>query len=512
MTATEPAPVQADPVIVEAATTPERRLHPLSWLFVLLQQLKQFIVPLLALFLFKQGSTYAGVANELWPLIGVGVLALVSVWRYFTYRYHIEVDRLVIRSGLLHRSLRVIPFARIHNVAVHQSLLHRMFGVAEVRLESAGGQKPEAQMRVLTLADALALEALVRRGGIGGTATVAEAPTGGETLLQLPPAEVLRLGLVSNRGLIVLGGAFAAASQVSPRLLPDLFEQWGKGLFGWAGQHHFAPSQYALAAASFVLAFVLLLRLFSIALALLQYHGFRLDRHGRRLTVERGLLTRLRTSTSTRRIQAWTLRESLLHRLLQRRSLGIDSAVAEQHDQQQRTLRELAPIATPARCDALVRELLPRAAWPPASWQSLHRRAWLRLCLPGVLLAMVAATGVYWRFGNWGLLALLWLPWALFSARRQARCGGYALDAALVAVREGWWSRHWRFAEIDKLQALQLTQSPLDRHHGMATLWLDTAGAGALSPPLRIRYIAEQDARTLFDHLGTQVARRRLRW
>ena len=28
---------------------PERRLHPWSWLFVLLQQLKQFIFPLIAL-------------------------------------------------------------------------------------------------------------------------------------------------------------------------------------------------------------------------------------------------------------------------------------------------------------------------------------------------------------------------------------------------------------------------------------------------------------------------------
>ena len=510
MTASEPTPVAAGPVTAEAAA-PDRRLHPLSWLFVLLQQLKQFIVPLLALFLFKQGSTNNEFGNELWPLIGVGVLALVSVWRYFTYRYHVDADRLVIRSGVLHRSLRVIPFARIHNVAVHQSLLHRMFGVAEVRLESAGGQKPEAQMRVLTLVDALALEALVRRGADAAT-TAVEAPTDADTLLQLPPLEVLRLGLVSNRGLIVLGGAFAAASQVSPRLLPNLFEQWGKALFGWVGQHHFAPSQYALAAVSFVLAFVLLLRLFSIALALLQYYGFRLDRHGRRLTVERGLLTRLRTSTSTRRIQAWTLREGLLHRLLGRRSLGIDNAVAEQHDQQQRTLRELAPIATPERCDALVRELLPRASWPPVSWQPLHRRAWLRLCLPGVLLAMLAAAGLYWRFGNWGLLALLWLPWAFFSARQQARRSGYTLDAVLVAVRGGWWSRHWRFAEIDKLQALQLTQSPFDRRYGMATLWLDTAGAGALSPPLRIRYIAERDARALFEQLGAQVARRRLQW
>jgi putative membrane protein len=68
----------------------------------------------------------------------------------------------VVRSGVFQRSLRHIPFARIQNVSLHQNLLHRLFRVAEVRLESAGSAKPEAQMRVLRLADAHALEEQVR--------------------------------------------------------------------------------------------------------------------------------------------------------------------------------------------------------------------------------------------------------------------------------------------------------------------------------------------------------------
>src|SRR5690606_20003901 len=140
---------------------PENRLHPMSWLFVLLQQLRQFIVPLLALVVFGQGDR-----NELWPLAGVGALAVASAWQYFTYRYAVTPDALVVRKGLFERSVRVIPFARIHNVALQQSLLHRFFGVAEVRLESAGSKKPEAEMRVLALDAALALETLVRHRGV----------------------------------------------------------------------------------------------------------------------------------------------------------------------------------------------------------------------------------------------------------------------------------------------------------------------------------------------------------
>ena len=488
----------------------ERRLHPLSWLFVLLAQLRQFIVPLVALLFFGQRDSEAP-----WLLIGVGVLVLASVWRYFTYHYRIEDDSIVIRSGLLHRQLRQVPFARIHNVALHQTLLHRMFDVAEVRLESAGGDKPEAQMRVLRLSDAMALEQLVRRRGsapaVAGAAHAGEAPA--QTLLQLPPMEVVRLGLVSNRGLLVLGGAAAAVSQFNQRLLANLFEGWGKALFGYADAHRFDAGDYVLVGASLLVAFVLFLRALSVGLALLGYFGFRLDEHGRRLTVERGLLTRLRTSVSRRRIQAWTLEEGLLHRLLKRRSLHIDTAIAGGADAGQRALRELAPIATPGDCDALVRHLLPGTQWPPAQWQPLHRLAWLRLAWPGTLLALAVCAAVAWRGGAWALLLLVpWLAWTLLVAHRHAHHAGYACDERLVAARAGWWSRTWRFAEIDKLQALRMAQSPLDRRCGMATLVLDTAGAGAMAPPLRLRYLREGEARDLFERLAAAVAARKLLW
>jgi putative membrane protein len=499
---TEPSVPEAAPPAAAAAEA-EHRLHPMSWLFVLLAQLRQFIVPLVALVVLGRGDR-----NELWPLVGVGVLAAYSVWQYFTYRYGVSGDALVIRQGILERSVRVIPFARIHNVALQQSLLHRMFGVAEVRLESAGGQKPEAEMRVLRLDQALALEALVRSRG--AAAAGADAADAGTALLSLSTAEVVRLGLVSNRGMVVLAAAFGAASQASPRLLPNLFESWGQALFGWAGAHAFGPLEYALAGASLVAVFVLLLRTLSVGLALLQYHGFELREHGRRLTVERGLLARWRTSASRRRIQAWTLREGVLHRLFARRSLHVDTAVSG--EQRQRALRELAPIATPETCDALVAHLLPGTGWPGRDWRPLPARHWWRLWLPSIPFALAVAAALAWRFGGWGLLALAWLPWSAFAARQHARRLAWSIDGELVAVRGGWWSRWWRFAELDKLQALKLTRSPLDRRCGTASLWLDTAGASAMAPPLRIRFLPEALARELHARLGAELARRPLRW
>ena len=502
---TTPDPIAPLPnATPDATVAAERRLHPMSWLFVLVQQLKQFVLPLVALLVFGRGDR-----NELWPLIGVAVLVVLSLWQYFTYRYGVAGDRLVVRSGLFERSLRVIPFARIHNVALQQSALHRVFGVAEVRLESAGGSKPEAQMRVLKLDDALALEALVRHRG-ASAAAVANEPEAA-TLLALPFGEIVRLGLVSNRGLVVVAAAFAAVVQISQRAVLNTFQSVGQWLFGFAGEHHFGLAQYVVSALAVVLFAIVALRGFSILLALLQYHGFRLSEIGRRLTVERGLLARWRTSASRRRIQAWTLREGTLHRLLKRRSLDVDTAVAEEQ-QQQRALRELAPIATPAACDALIEHLLPRAGWSQLQWQALPASNWWRLVLPATPVVAAITIAASWRVGAWGLLVLAWLPWAAFVAYRRAQRMAYAANNEVIAVREGWWTRHWRFAELDKLQALQLTRSPLDRRCGTASLHLDTAGAGALSPPLRVRFLPHEEALALYASLSRTLARRPLRW
>jgi Predicted membrane protein len=115
------------------------------------------------------------------------------------------------------------------------------------------------------------------------------------------------------------------------------------------------------------------------------------------------------------------------------------------------------------------------------------------------------------RFGAWGLLPLLWLPWSAFKARRQVLRMGWSVDGHCVALRGGWWNRWWRMAELDKLQALQLRRSPLDRWLGTATLVLDTAGAGA-GPALQLQFLPEAEARAVVARLSRALARRKLRW
>ncbi len=505
-----------EPPATASATTvePGLRLHPMSWLFELIAQLRQFLVPLVALFVFGRGDR-----NELWPLIGVAVLVVASLWRYFAFRYQPEGDQLVLRTGLLSRNVRIVPYGRIHNVAIDQTLLHRLFDVAAVRLESAGGDKPEAEMRVLRLDQALALEDLIRHRGaapatgmpVGEDGTVATPAATATVLHQLPPAELLRLGLVSNRGMVLVAAAFAAVGQLGEGS-QAVFETLVNLVFGWVDTDGFGTRQWILAGIGLLLVALAGVRLLSVLLAVLQYYGFTLGEYGRRLTVERGLLARWRTSAPRRRIQAWRLHEGLVHRLLRRRTLKVDIATGGGQPHEARALRELAPVGTPAQCEALVAHLLPGAGWDQLQWQGYRPATWWRLFWPALPVVTVLAGLLTWRFGAPGLLVLAWLPWAAFKARRHATRMGWAFNGRLFAFRAGWWSRHWSWAELDKLQALRVSRNPVDRRMGTATLLLDTAGARGLGPPLRIPFLPLRRALALQSLLAGELARRPLRW
>ena len=492
---------------------PERRLHPLSFLFTLLAQLRQFIPALVAaVFLGQSGGRDQG---DEYALVGVAIVTLVSLAQYFTYRYRIEDDAIVVRSGVFERSLRHIPFARIQNVSLHQSVLHRLFRVAEVRLESAGAAKPEAQMRVLRLRDAQELEQQIHhRAGAAraaGAADGAVAPAAeSRLLLALPTSEVLRLGIISNRGMLIVGLGMAYLAQLGNDTMGRLFKWGGSWIYGHSGALHFSWLGVAGAALVLVLLVVVGLRLLSIVWALLQFHGFRLSESNGRLSAERGLLTRIRSSLPRRRIQAWTLHEGVLHRWFGRRSLRVDSAVADPGGAEKGSLRDLAPIATPEFIDGLVASLLPAgrhagAGWPVPTWHALHPQAWRRRLLWPAVVATIASLVLGWARTPWALLGLLLLPLLWWNARNWAKHSAWSVADGLVAFRGGWLGKYWRFAEVRKLQALEWQQSPFDRRWGMATLRFDTIGAGSGEPALAIPYLPEATARQLYEELSISL-------
>ena len=161
----------------------ERRLHPLSIVFESGRVLRGLLLPLVVL-LFATADSRGDAMFVLTAIAGtsalVGVGGLIRYLR-FTYRYD-ERD-LVIRSGLLTRKERRIPYVRIQNLDAAQNPLHRLLGVAGVYVQTGGGAEPEASLSVLPLSalDEMRARVMAAGGRAGGLRATAGDCTAGES-------------------------------------------------------------------------------------------------------------------------------------------------------------------------------------------------------------------------------------------------------------------------------------------------------------------------------------------
>jgi len=116
-----------------------RRLHVLSPVFFATGH---------ALRLWPLGVLVAA-RRQFW-LLAVGALMLLawSTLEWLRRTYELEGGALRLEQGVLTRKLRAVPFDRIQQVDLVRKPLHRLLGVATLRVETAGGGKEaEADLR-----------------------------------------------------------------------------------------------------------------------------------------------------------------------------------------------------------------------------------------------------------------------------------------------------------------------------------------------------------------------------
>jgi putative membrane protein len=471
------------------------RLHPLSWLFVLLTQLRNVALPLVALLVFGSGQGW-----ELWGAAGAGVLAVYSIVYSFGFRYLLGAREIVVREGIFFRTERHVPYERIQNVVQKRNLLHRAFGVCELVLESAGSGKPEAKMSVITLDEAARIERLLRGHGNAAAPAPDEAAT--PPLLALGTRELVRLGLTSNRGAVAIGAAFAVVWQFEPWEAAGsrVFFRYLRGAFStW---HDVFPGPVAMIASALlaIVLFVVVLKAISVVAAIVQFHGFELRREDERVATVGGLFTRHAASARRDKIQRLLFSEGWLARRFGVRALACDVAAGRSagNESESTRLKWLAPIATPAELERVVAEVAPGLGIDALEWRPLHPRAWRRMVKPPMVIWTLVSIGPTIVFG-WGVLAIwaLLMAYSVLEARGSAKFAGYALAGDVLAYRAGWLGRQWAVAKVGKGQVVKLSHSPFDRRAGMANVALDTAGASPMGFGLRVPYLAERDARAL---------------
>lgn len=440
------------------------RLDPRSIPYRALQGVGQVAALVVFALLFSGGDPSAGFPPVL-VLLVIGVLATVG-WQVLYHRrfdYDLGPETFDIRSGVVSRRDREIPYDRIHNVDVAQNAVQRALGIAEVRLETAGGSDTEASLQYVSRAEADRLQReisqRIRR------ADRDESDTAGDVLFEMAPRDLAVLGIVSADLRIL-----ALVGVVGSGFAPAIVEALPPG------------TSLLLATLGPAVAVVALAGVWAVSAvrSVFRYYGFRLSRHDDELRYERGLLQRYNGTIPLEKVQTVSIRENPLARRLGYATLVIETAGYAAGGSA--SVESAVPIAKRERVVELATAVEPveslEVERPPARARTRYAARYA-LAVTGLVAATWAVDAVTGAITQWYLVAAL-VAAVPVAAHLTWVHRGYRADDTHVVTRSGFWRRETRLVRYDRVQTVLSTQTVFQRRRRLASVVVDTAGSGGL--------------------------------
>lgn len=416
------------------------------------------------------------------PFIAAGaLLAIMAVpalfswlsWRFSKFR--VAQRQVELRTGWLFRQHRQVPLERVQAVELGRPLLARLFGLAEVIVQSAGGKDSHLTLAFLSLPRATRFrdELLLLAGrtderpvtaagedpAYGAVSPVPVAANEGEVILRVPnrrlfvatilhPATLV-LGVIALS--VVFGAAFGRFGFIAGLGLPALLP-----IVIGAGSGRIRE--------------------------LLKHGNFSLaDGHGS-LRITHGLTDLRATTVPLHRVQAAEMLQPVWWRPSGWWRIRVNVAGAALVEEDGPAESVVLPVGTRADVDLVMSLLAPGLD-------------------PALLASGLEGAGTV---GGWSLVSprsRLLDPW---SWRRN----GYAVLPDVVLLRTGRWRRSLTVIPYARVQSLRLTQGPGERRLGLAAIQL-VSTLGPVNTTLDHLDLA--DAERLLGELARRAGQARAR-
>ena len=484
------------------------RLHPLSAVTMALQRgvtglsMPFFVVMILSVLFDSVDIDWLFMVAPIGFVAGIGY----GIAYYYRFTYTITSRTFDVTSGVFSRRSREIPYRRIQNVDVSQSIVHRLFGLAVVSLETAGGGETEATLNFVSEAEAERLRSEIRRLTAATdddrrsdepTAPVSEsegATDADETtrrprsrtdqkptlLFELEPRELLVYALTSFRwGAAVFPVAllfFLSDLDSGSGLVPAFVLELARPFGGPASLEGAAVGPLlvllAVTAVQWSAATYVMSAIYTVA----NYYGFRLGRAGDDFVYERGLIQRYSGSVPAEKVQSVTVTENPLQRLVGYAGLWVETAGYGPDSSS--GSQSAVPLAATDRVYRFAETLTgvesPQFQRPPTI---ARRRYLIRYSL--IAAAVVAAAFTLAQVSSlerWPLAALTFGVVPPAAHLKYVNRGYFVGDDHLV-IRSGFWTRRTIVVPYYRIQTVSTRRSIFQRRLGLASLAVDTASS-----------------------------------
>lgn len=455
-------------------------------LYKLIIRMAKVLWPLLVFYLFKNKSNRFDSFEMM--IVGISAFSLLgSVVEFIYFRFYIQQNDLIIKSGFITKKTTSIPLDKIQAVHIEQTWLHNLLNAARLSFDSAGSEKIEVKIDAIDKREAEAFKRFILHSRPDVEVETQTHPKE-DVLIKLSGQDLFKLSISANHleaFLLMLAFFLSAIEQ-----LKEVLNLEYSRFVSWAASFNSSPVGLLLAG---IVAALLVSVIISTVRVLIRYYDFRISRSVKGFLIHAGLINIQEKLVPFGKVQYISWKANWIR---QRMGLYLLNFHAIGYDDIQEKLRIKVPITNPAMIPLLLEQyhpLLPVDQLTPVRIHPAYipRRILMRGLVPAVVLA---AAGFY--FFGWNVL---WLTaWVIISAINAAlfqRKFRLWRDTEALQIRKGLLGREELVLRWDMIQSVSLEQSIYQEGRDLATVYLYTAG-GAVNLP----YIKVEQAREIINY------------
>lgn len=430
----------------------------------------------------RAGSTFEDV-------IGYVVLAFAafnligSVLTYFRFYFQIENNSIVIDKGVLKRTKTNIPFERIQTINFSQNIIHQIFNVVSVEIDTAGAGKAEISIDALNKEQANALreyilaekELLVTESSDATLTTDVEIEEP-QLLLHLNPIDLFKVGISQNhlRSMgIIFAFVFTTINEITNNiadLVTEQFSQYEKYLVN--------NTLFAFLASAILV--IVISFLFSLINTLLKYFDLKLWINKKGLKLVRGLLNREEISINTNKVQMVSWSTNPIRKIFKMYTLQIAQASSTEVNAQKSKIN--VPGSYKQQISKVIKMVFPSEYLGNEPKHRISPQVISRIFLFSGIIPTLLGLSAWFVVEQKAFFALLFIPLSFFLAKLYYKKSSYEINEELIRRNRGIIETEHVLTQIHKVQVVKVTQSWYQRRKQLASLKLYTA-AGEMSIP-----------------------------
>lgn len=461
-----------------------RRLHPAAMYFNLVQVIKETIFGLGIglIFTLKESVFYFLLFISIF-LVFIIISSILS-WLRFTYR--IEENELRIEQGVFIRKKRYISLNRIHKIDLTADIVHRIFKLVKVQIDTASsGGGAEVSLSAIKAEDGIRLRKALKRQETESADEEKKAPT--FPTEKITWQRLFIAGTTSGSIGIILAAVMAGFSQIEELIPQNMYNT----AYSWV------IAQGFVILIVLIIMILFLLWLFGIAGTMIKYGNFTIEKRENELFIKRGLLETKELTIPFDRIQAIGIEQSPIRQPI--KFVRIYAVVAGGSFDKMEPFPVLFPLIHESETEQFLNKFLPEYGQLETDFIPLSKRGLKFYLFNASILFILAFLPAVYFFPSFSWIPLLLILISLGFGWLQHKDGGYAIEGKKIAIRRRTVSKVTVRTYHRRIQSLEKKQHKLQAYQKLATLELSLIGLGGLGTHYSLRHLEDEDANKIAD-------------